>query len=363
MLVISAFLLANGGIPRDLAHRLALAITYTTFNAVFILMMYTGKTDRFRAALYVPLAPFFTISFMGRMIEQFHAHPAFVDFVFREKLPICPISLSMTLVPAALTRTFFWPGMLTGTYAAIVSMLVIWITGSLALGRGWCSWGCFFGGWDEGFSRVLSKPFFKAPAWLRDLPFASLLLFALLSAATLFPVYCVLFCPVKAVTDIPPEHFMKAAWMWRLHLVIFFAAVVALPVLVKRRAQCAYFCPLGALQCGVGCVSPFEVRIDTKACSGCGTCIRNCPLLAITEESLARGSCGIRCAKCGKCVDNCPSGAAHFHIKTTEPGAGKNIARLLFLYPAFFFMTAFGGSIWMDAISRIILLVFTGRMF
>ncbi len=363
MLVITAFMISGGAIPRDLPHFLALALTYTAFNAAFILMLYTGKTDRWRAALYIPIAFFFTISFMGHMMEQFYAQQAFVDFAFSKAMPICPVALSMTLLPAALTKTVMWPGTLTGSYASIVSMFVIWIGASLALGRGWCGWGCFFGGWDDAFSRVLPGPRLRAPAWMKDLPFAILIISALLTAASLLPVYCALVCPVKAVTDLPPDHFIKNMWMWWLHLVVFLSVVVALPILLKRRAQCAFFCPLGALQCGANHITPFEVRIDTVICAGCGTCVRNCPLLAITEETLARGSAGIRCVKCGKCVDNCPAGAAHFHIKATGPEAGKDTARLLFLYPAFIFMATFGGSIWVDAIARLILLVQTGRIF
>ncbi len=363
MLALTAVLLSGGRIPPDLPHRLALAVTYAAFNFFFMLMLYTGKTDRWRAALYIPVAVLFAVSFMGHMLELFSAQPAVVDFMFREGTPLCPIVIPMTLIPAALTRTIIWPGTLTGSYASIASIFVIWLTGSLALGRGWCSWGCFFGGWDDAFSRVLPKPAFKAPAWLRNLPFAVLILFALLSAASLFPLYCALTCPVKSVTELPAGHFVNDALLFWVHLLIFFSLVIALPMLLKRRAQCAYFCPLGALQCGANHLTPFEVRVDTKTCSGCGTCVRNCPMLSITEETIAQGRSGLRCVKCGRCVDNCPGGAAHFHVKATGPGACKDTARLLFLYPAFLFMAAFGGTICVDALARLLLLASTGRMF
>ena len=61
---------------------------------------------------------------------------------------------------------------------------------SLAVGRGWCSWGCFYGGWDELFSRLRKKPLIKHrqidSRW-RYLPFAVLLAIVLLSAITFSP--------------------------------------------------------------------------------------------------------------------------------------------------------------------------------
>jgi len=363
MLAITAVMFARGGIPGDLPHRAALALTYAAFNYVFIMMVRTGKTDRWRAALYIPIALFFAVSFMGHMLALAAAHPAYVDFAFREGTPLCPLVIPMLLAPAALSRTIIWPGALTGVYASISSIFFIWLVGTLALGRGWCGWGCFFGGWDDGFSRVLKKPLLSAPAWLKNLPFAVLIVFALLSAASLFPVYCGLICPVKSVTELPAGNFVKDPVLFWVHLLLFFSVTAALPMLMKRRSQCAYFCPLGALQCGTNHLTPFEVSVDTKLCTGCGACIKNCPVQSITGETIAKGSAGLRCVKCGRCADNCPTGAAHFHVKATEAGAGKETARLLFLYPAFIFMAAFGGSIWLDALSRLILLVRTGRLF
>src|SRR3974390_1257866 len=91
--------------------------------------------------------------------------------------------------------------MLTG-FASIGTMLVVWLGVTIALGRAWCSWGCFYGGLDEGFSRIGRRPFLKSinRKWTY-LPFAVLLAVALTSAATLTPTYCRWLCPFKAVTE------------------------------------------------------------------------------------------------------------------------------------------------------------------
>ena len=41
------------------------------------------------------------------------------------------------------------------------------------MGRGWCAWGCFYGGMDEGFSKILRKPLVstrRTPPYLRLFP-------------------------------------------------------------------------------------------------------------------------------------------------------------------------------------------------
>jgi hypothetical protein len=61
-------------------------------------------------------------------------------------------------------------------------------------------------------------------------------------------------------------------------------------------------------------------------------------------------------------VDECPTGAIHFHIKGTQPQTKPARARLLFLYPAYLFLTVFGGGMIQDGLYRILLLATTGSM-
>ena len=49
--------------------------------------------------------------------------------------------------------------------------------------------------------------------------------------------------------------------------------------------------------------------IDKKNCTGCGICVRECPVNAI---SIKEGKAEInmeKCIRCGKCHDICPQGA------------------------------------------------------
>ena len=71
--------------------------------------------------------------------------------------PFCFMVIPMTIIPAALTRTIIFPGSILPTASnphAIAAMVALWILATTLLGKAWCSYGCFFGGLDEGFSSI-----------------------------------------------------------------------------------------------------------------------------------------------------------------------------------------------------------------
>jgi polyferredoxin len=276
--------------------------------------------------------------------------------------PFCHIVIPATLITALLNRTIIFPGSMLGGYASVAGMLVIWIGASLALGRGWCAWGCFFGGLDEGFSRILKKPIIRdIPPAMTDLPFALLLIVAFWSTASMAPQYCAWLCPFKAVTEFRPVVTGLDVAKTAAFVSLFLGFVVALPLLTKRRAQCALLCPFGAMQSAANKLAPCDVRLDASACSKCGLCIRQCPTYSLSDASLVSGEPALTCARCGHCVDSCPKGAWHHHVRGTGSDAGRTTARLLFLYPAFLFLATIAGGIYQDGLARLGRLVLTGR--
>ncbi|MDD5629395.1 MAG: 4Fe-4S ferredoxin, partial [Elusimicrobia bacterium] len=127
MLVLTGLMLSGGRLPADLPHRVALVLTYAAFNAGFFLMLHTGKTDRWRAALYVSYALLFILSFVSHLVEARGTMLLTEETAYAGGTPFCHIVIPMTLIPAALTKTIIFPGTMTGTYAAIAAMFVIWI--------------------------------------------------------------------------------------------------------------------------------------------------------------------------------------------------------------------------------------------
>jgi polyferredoxin len=327
-------------------------------------MIRTGETDRWRSLLFVIYAVCFVISFITNLIEVRGSMAVSQANMIEGLTPFCHIVIPMTLIPAALTKTIIFPGTIFGTKTAIASMFVLWIGSSLALGRGFCGWVCFFGGLDDGFSRLFRKARIKnvPPKW-KYLPYAILLLIVLASAVTLAPFYCQWLCPFKTVTEYPEITSARTAFQAVIFISLFIALVMVLPALTKRRIQCSLFCPMGAFQSLTNKINVFDVRVDPDKCIKCKTCVQTCPTFSITEETIARGKTAMTCMKCGKCIDACRQNAIFYHIKGTPPAGSKvEIYRRLFLYPAFIFLATMAGGPIQDTIIKVIRLITTGSM-
>ncbi|MGQ9683905.1 MAG: 4Fe-4S binding protein [Anaerolineae bacterium] len=348
--------------PSPLASAAAL-VTWVLLVLVFFLMLRTGHTHRYRRALYVAVAVCFVVSFLANLLEVRGSMALSEANMIAGETPFCHIVIPMILIPAAVTRTIIFPGSLLTGFASIATMVVLWIGATLATGRGWCSWICFYGGLDEGFSQVARKPVLRHidRRWTY-LPFAVLLAVVLTSAVALSPTYCEWLCPYKAVTEFAAVTSVKTAIQTVIFVGLFAGLVVVLPILSKRRIQCGLFCPFGAMQSLLNKISIFDVCVDRSRCTDCGLCIRTCPTFSIHEEDVKRGQAGLTCTRCGACADACPRQAISFHVKGTAAGVHPQVARVLFLYPAYLFLAAVGGGMIVGALYRILRLLTTGSM-
>lgn len=50
---------------------------------------------------------------------------------------------------------------------------------------------------------------------------------------------------------------------------------------------------------------------DAEKCTGCGACVKSCPVNAISADDMLHSDVA-RCIRCCACVKNCPAGARHF---------------------------------------------------
>jgi ferredoxin-type protein NapH len=363
MALLTGLLLMGGGLESDPLYRASAGITWLGLNAVFFRMLATGKTHRWRSVLFILMALAMVFWFLYEVFTLRGSNVVTEANAIQGEVPFCHLVIPMVIVPALLTGTVIFPGSLLTGFASIASMLVLWLGTTLAIGRGWCSWVCFYGGWDEGFSNILKKPVIKNidRRWAL-FPWAFLLFIVLTSALTLSPVYCDWFCPFKAVTEFGAVNSIRAVIQTVLFVSIFLGLVIVLPILTKRRTQCGLFYPFGAMQSLTNAINVFDVRIDTEKCTSCGLCIRQCPTFSIDERSLARGRTLATCTKCGRCVDACPKKAITFHVLGTPAGIRPNLARVLFLYPAFLVFTAMGGGMILFAIRHLLRLAFSGSI-
>jgi ferredoxin-type protein NapH len=318
--------------------------------SLFFLMMRTRETYRWRRIFFVALGFLFPVGFIASLIAVRGSMSIPIERMIAGDTPFCFLAIPMLIVPAALTRTIIFPGSILPTASndkAIAAMIGLWLAGALVLGKGWCSYGCFFGGLEEGFAALRRRPLIRRfhPS-LRLAPWGVLAAIVLVSAATYTPAYCEWLCPFKAVTEFPEVRSAQTAVQFGIFGAMFAGLVVALPIATKKRTQCTFLCPFGAFQSLFNKISVFEVSIDRARCADCvSLCTTSCPTLSIDPQSVAAGATLMSCMKCGACVDACNKGAAVWHIKGTPLGVRPETARLMYLYAAWAFATMFGGSI------------------
>jgi ferredoxin-type protein NapH len=342
--------------PTSLAATL---IAFLLVNVLYFLMHYTGKTDRYRVVLFIIFALTLSFSLIKNMVAVRSSMSFSQADVLECKIPFCHLVIPMMILPAAFTKSIIFPGSILNGFANISSMVVLWLVATLVLGRGFCSWGCFYGGWDDGFSRMRKKPLIRNinEIW-RWMPFAVLIMVALTAALTLMPTYCAWICPFKAVTEFEQVTSVESAAKAGIFLSLFLGLVVVLPVLTKKRTQCSFLCPLGAVNSLSNKITPFTVKIDKEACTECFKCVEVCPLFALTKKDIKEGKVSMFCSKCGKCVDVCSKNAIHYSIKGLPPGTMKKFSRNLFLFVSFLFMSVFSAGAIITTLQSLLRLIF-----
>jgi len=343
------FMFITGGKPNfsDPASGLAMLTVFLLVNVLYFSMHFTGKTDKYRAILFIIFAMSLSYTLIHNMLQVRQSMSFSQADILECKIPFCHLVIPMMILPAAFTKSIIFPGSIIGGFANISSMVVLWVIATIVLGRGFCSWGCFYGGWDDGFSRLRKRRVIKniSELW-KWMPFAVLIMVMLSAALTLMPTYCSWICPFKAVTEFEKVTSVESATKAGIFLSLFGGLVIALPVMTKKRTQCSFLCPLGAINSLSNKITPFTVKIDKNSCNECFKCVEVCPLFAITREDVKKGNVSLFCSKCGKCVDACSRKAIHYGIKGIPAGTMKNFSRNLFLFVSFLFMAIFSsGSI------------------
>jgi ferredoxin-type protein NapH len=355
------FMFMTGGKPNfsDPSATLALVITFGLVNILYFMMHFTGRTDRYRAVLFIIFALSLSFTLIRNMLEMRHSMSFSQADLLECKIPFCHLVIPMMILPAAFTKSIIFPGSIINGFASISSMVVLWLVATIVLGRGFCSWGCFYGGWDDGFSRIKKRPVLRKinDLW-RWMPFAVLIMVALTAAMTLMPTYCSWICPFKAVTEFEQITSVESVAKAGVFLSLFGGLVVVLPVITRKRTQCSFLCPMGALNTLSNKVTPFTVKIDKKVCTECFKCVDICPLFAISRDDVKKGDISLFCSKCGKCVDGCSKKAIHFGIKGIPAGSMKNFSRNLFLFVSFLFLAVFSSGPIMNTLHNLFKLIF-----
>lgn len=291
--------------------------------SLFVLILYTlmvhkQEIYRYRRIFFITVTLLFFPSFINNLVEARGQMGLTESDIIKNEVPFCHIVIPLTTIPYALTKTIIFPARLFNHYASVYSMLLIWLLATVTMGRGWCSWVCFYGGWDELSSSIPGKRRVKLSSngpFARYFNFSMLVAMVLLSLKSFSVVYCEWFCPFKLVTENSGVESVTAYLQFVLMVILFFGLLVALPYFTRTRFQCATFCPFGAFQSFFSRFSPFGVYINKEKCNSCGTCQKLCPTLSISDSSLQSGKPHITCTLCGRCVERCPKGAITLRFK------------------------------------------------
>jgi len=316
LLALSTFVVG----PRIADEKLlAASAVWTLFLTVILfLMLRTGRVSRYRSTFFVIYAVSFVIVFVGDLIAERGSMALSRETIAARQVPLCPVAIPQLILPALIKRLLIFPTQIVaGHYGGFWAVLALWFVGVLALGRGWCSWGCFYGGIDEGFAKLLRRPLLstrRLPERWRLLPIAVLVVVVVWSFLDLGPTYCRWLCPLKLVTEYPAVDSPVAYLQTVVFVTLGMGLLIVLPVLTSKRIHCGLFCPLGALNAKLGPVNPYRVRIDPALCSGCGRCQDACPTFSITGASLETKRVDGSCTRCGRCLDGCPRGAISYRL-------------------------------------------------
>lgn len=289
----------------------ALFLFFVFAKMIFAERKKIGSGVRYRRLCQIVFAVGFCIAFISDLYQERGSMTVTTSALANAELPFCHIAIPQIALPLLVTKNIIFPARITGHYAAVASMLLIWFICTITIGRGWCSWVCFYGGWEEGFSHIAKKQrvnLLPKNQALREFHFGFLFFIALASLCELACVYCQWFCPFKLITEFSPITSIPTLIATVLFIALFLSLSVALPILTKKRVQCSNLCPFGAFASLTDRFSMFKITIDTKKCVGCMKCAMACPFGAIDVKTIQekKGMPEITCAKCGECINACP---------------------------------------------------------
>jgi polyferredoxin len=212
--------------------------------------------------------------------------------------------------------------------AGFVFWIVVFIS-ALLLGRAFCGWFCWFGGYLELVEwGIGDKLRVKIPRrmllYLGAIPFVGLAL----------KVYSALL--VNWLQGFPATFTFRLADVepWggqQTGISILITLILYGPVLLfvfGRRAWCRYLCPIGALLKVFGSGFLGKVRLVSDECLGCGKCNRSCDMqVDVMGELETHGEVrSLNCIRCLKCTEECPPGAIAFSLSRKEASLSTDAA-------------------------------------
>ncbi len=342
---------------REISRLYGLAWAFFAAGTAFAIS-YTGRVSFYRRIFFSVSALAFLLHFKLSLFGK-----AFDPSCFKDT-PFCHIAMAPYFLNYLYQQ---YLALMSGGWKlwGPITLGAAWLFVTIGLGRGWCSWACFYGGIDDGLSALPGRPLLKTGRWAlkaRDLP-AALLIFAMLaSLATMLPVYCLWLCPFKLTGSFLDQQ----GYLRGLQYALMFFALAALllaPLLTKKRIFCSFLCPFAAWQAFWGRLNPFRISIEEGKCTGCRRCVAVCPTLAISCAPGGKAEILPYCNLCGQCLEACPARLHRYtafglKLPAVEGALGRLVsAEHIFVFSALLLGSAFS-SLWAPAALRDLVKIF-----
>ncbi|MCD4671923.1 MAG: 4Fe-4S binding protein [Anaerolineaceae bacterium] len=212
--------------------------------------------------------------------------------------------------------------------AGFIFWMLVFVS-ALLLGRAFCGWFCWFGGYQELVAWGIGKFQIKIPRrvllYLGVIPFVAL---ALKVYGALLSNWLVRGFPdafIFRLADMEPWGGQQTGISILITLVLYGPVLI---YIFGRRAWCRYLCPIGALLKVFSSVSLGKVRLVNDECIACGKCDRSCDMqVDVMGELEAHGEVrSLNCIRCFKCIDVCPQGAIAFSLNRREASLSADAA-------------------------------------
>lgn len=192
--------------------------------------------------------------------------------------------------------------------AGLVLFLVILLT-ALLLKRGFCSWVCPVGLFNEfmnGAQQVLFRQPLVVRRWfdylLRSIKYLLLGFFCWVILVKMpgSALKAFIYSPYNEIADLK----MLVFFLDPSTTTIVVLSVLTLLALLIRNAWCRYLCPYGALLGMTSWLSPWKIRRNADSCIDCKECTKACP--AGIEVHRLQAVRSDECHACLRCVAACP---------------------------------------------------------
>jgi hypothetical protein len=117
----------TGGRPNfaDMPSALAVLIAFLLVNVLYFFMHFTGKTDRYRAILFIIFALSLSYTLIHNMLEVRNSMSFSRSDVLECKIPFCHLVIPMMILPAAFTKSIIFPGSILGGFGPVSEMIFL----------------------------------------------------------------------------------------------------------------------------------------------------------------------------------------------------------------------------------------------